>query len=432
MQRIVNPFGRVSRAKWACAVLGLCTMTAIALPAQVFTTLHSFAGPPTDGSFPEVGLIQAANRDLYGTTGYGGAYGGGTIFKVTPSGRLTTLYSFCAVSGCIDGAKPGAALVQATDGDFYGTAYFGGANCHQKASQLGCGALFKITAGGALTTLYSFCALSACADGAYPYGALVQGKDGNLYGTTSQGGIEYNLGTVFRITPAGTLTTLYSFCSQTNCTDGDYPAAALIQAADGDFYGTTLAGGANGAYDGTVFKITPGGVLTTLYSFCSQADCTDGENPHAGLVQAANGDFYGTTAYGGMNRSGTVFRMTPGGVLTTLYSFCSEAGCMDGVNPRAGLVQASGGDLYGTTHDGGANCGGYTPGCGTVFKITPAGTLATLFKFNGTDGASPHGLVPAANGDVYGTTATGGANDDGTVFNVSVELSPKPAAGAMW
>src|ERR1039457_2442445 len=219
-----------------------------------------------------------------------------------------------------------------------------------------------------LTTLYSFDGT----DGQEPVGALVQATNGDLYGTTERGGSGINNGgTVFRITPGGTLTTLYSFCPQTNCTDGFGPKAGLVQAANGDLYGTTWGGGVND--QGTVFKITQGGTLTTLYSFCSPAMCRDGEVPFAGLVQAANGDLYGTTAEGGTNGGGTVFKITPGGTLTRLYSFCSR-GCTDGLNPDAGLVQAANGDLYGTTSNGGAN------GQGTVFKITPGGTLTTLYS----------------------------------------------------
>ena len=174
--------------------------------------------------------------------------------------------------------------------------------------------------------------------------------------------------------PAQTLTTLYSFCSQGGCTDGDYPRAGLVQTTNGDLYGTTAAGGAN-RLGGTVFKITPGGTLTTLYSFCSQTNCTDGSNSFAGLVQAANGDLYGTTGDGGANGYGAVFKITPSGTLTTLYSFCSQTNCTDGAGPEAGLVQAANGDLYGTTYSGGNNYNG------TVFKITPTGTLTTLYRF---------------------------------------------------
>src|ERR1039458_5491589 len=228
-------------------------------------------------------------------------------------------------------------------------------------------------------------------------------------------------GTVFKITPSGTLTTLYSFCSQSRCPDGGGPWAGLIQATNGHLYGTTLGGGAND--EGTVFRITPSGTLTTLYSFCSQTNCKDGVNPYAGLVQATNGDFYGTTSGAGTHCYGPAFKITPGGALTTLHRFCSQSACPDGAEPDAVLVQAANGDLYGTTVVGGANLRG------TIFKITPRGTLTTLYSFcsqtNCTDGAIPDaGLVQDTNGDFYGTTFNGGANNSGTVFRLSVGLGP--------
>jgi len=357
--------GKLNWGKRAYAVLVLCAATAIVLPAQTFTTLFSF--DVTDGKTPYAGLVQAINGDLYGTTYAGGANNAGTVFKITPSGTLTTLYSFCAQSGCTDGGSPLAGLVQAPNGDFYGTTGTGGnTNCFGG----GCGTVFKITPTGMLTTLYSFCAQSGCMDGANPYAGLVQATNGDFYGTTCGSGPTCDgggsgPGTVFKITPSGTLTTLYSFCSQTGCTDGEYPIAGLVQATNGDLYGTTWGGGANDL--GTIFKITPSGTLTTLYAFCAQSGCTDGGNPGAGLVQATNRDLYGTTEELGANGTGTVFKITPSGTFTTLYSFCSQGGfpvCTDGANPFAGLVQDTNGDFYGTTYAGGAS------GWGTVFSLS--------------------------------------------------------------
>jgi uncharacterized repeat protein (TIGR03803 family) len=279
-------------------------------------------------------------------------------------GKLTSLYSFCSQPNCTDGAVPEAGLVQATNGNVYGTTSAGGdgADCSSKS---GCGTVFEITAAGKLTTLYSFCSQPNCVDG-YNASALVQATNGNFYGTTAHGGTNYGDGTVFEITPAGKLTTLYSFCSQYGCTDGSEPVAGLVQATNGNFYGTTEEGGAN--FYGTVFEITPAGKLTTLYSFCSQTNCTDGSWPVAGLVQATNGNFYGTTSAGGANSScyqgcGTVFEITPAGKLTTLYSFCSQPNCVDGDAAFTGLVQATNGKFYGTTEGGGAD------GYGTVFSL---------------------------------------------------------------
>ena len=339
---------KLNSAGRACAVLALCAATAITLHAQTFGVLHSF--DLTDGSMPLAGLIQGTDGSLYGTTQLGGANLYGTVFKITPTGTLTTLYSFCSQSGCTDGDYPYASLVQGTDGNFYGTTANGGAN--------GGGTVFKITPTGTLTTLYSFCPVTGCADGYAPLAGLVQGTDGNFYGTASSGGTNGYSGTIFKFTPTGTLTTLYSFCSQTRCTDGVYPYAELVRGTDGNFYGTTAYGGANGDY-GTVFKVTPTGTLTTLYSFCSQSGCTDGQEPR-GLIRGTDGNFYGTTA----KDYGTVFKITPAGTLTTLYSFCSQSSCADGSYPEGGLVQDTNGRLYGTTSQGGAS------GRGTVFTLS--------------------------------------------------------------
>jgi uncharacterized protein (TIGR03437 family) len=429
----------------------------MALPAQTFTTLHSFDFMTADGAYPNTVLVQGSDGGLYGTTAEGGANYWGTVFKIAPSGTLTTLYSF-AYAGYGTSAS---GLVQATDGNLYGTTYVGGANeeCvfYPGSPPESCGTVFKITLNGALTTLYSFCAQSGCTDGELPDAALVQAANGDFYGTTEYGGgLCCDTGTVFKITPSGTLTTLYSFpCSGgAACADGEYPASALVQATNGDFYGTTGAGGAT--LHGTVFQITPSGTATTLYSFCTQSGCVDGTGP-SGLMQATDGNFYGTTSGGGANEKcvvypgsppggcGTVFKITPSGALTTLYSFCADSGCTDGLFPEAGLVQATDGNFYGTTVGGGADeeCviyPGYPPqGCGTVFKITPSGTLTTLHSFCSqegcADGSSPGGLAQATNGTLYGTTSAGGddscpvnnSHSDpgcGTVFSLSVGLAP--------
>jgi uncharacterized repeat protein (TIGR03803 family) len=391
-------------------LLLLCLTMAIPSQSQTFTTLHSF--DVTDGFEPYAGLVQTTSGLLYGTTYGGGANNGGSVFKISPTGTLTTIYSFCTQGGCPDGLGPRTGLVQATSGNIYGTTNNGG------TSDLG--TVFKITSGGSLKTLYSFCSLSNCADGAYPQG-IVQATDGNLYGTTGQGGGASSDGTIFKITPGGTLTTLHSF----DGTDGALPQAGLIQATDGNFYGTTSSGGTNGG--GTVFKITPSGTLTTLYNFCSQSDCTDGEAPYAALVQGLDGNFYGTALGGGVVRSnaGTVFKITPSGALTTLYAFCAGALCTDGESPEAGLIQATDGNFYGVTYNGGGEFGG------TIFSITASGALTTLYAFCSqsgcTDGANPSGtLVQDTNGEFYGTTYQGGnstcTSGCGTVFSLSMGL----------
>jgi uncharacterized repeat protein (TIGR03803 family) len=415
MKRISKASGELNRARGRCAVFGLYATMALALPAQAFTTLHNFIS--AGGAYPGAGLVEATNGDLYGATGYGGANGNyGTIFKISPAGAFTTLYSFCSHAACADGQDPSGALVQGANGDLYGTTSQGGAT--------GLGTVFKITLDGQLTTLHNFCSPYSllCADGAKPAAGLIQATNGDFYGTTRSGGA-HGHGTIFQITPSGELAPVYPFCSLTNCADGGGPAAGLVQAANGDFYGTTAVGG-TGNDGGTVFKITPGGSLTMLYSFCSQgASCPDGLSPHAGLVEAADGDFYGTTFEGGAHSGGTVFRITPSGTLSTIYSFCSLSRCMDGGNPEAGLIQAANGAFYGTAMNSGVHGGG------NVFQITPSGQLTTIYSFCSqaqcTDGRFPHaGVVQAANGALYGTTMNGGAGGAGcsqgcgTVFSL--------------
>jgi uncharacterized repeat protein (TIGR03803 family) len=327
----------------------------------------------------------------------------------------------------------------------YGTTEDGGAN-YNNSCPYGCGTVFKITPSGALTTLHSFDGT----DGQLPVAALVQGTNGTFYGTTTQVG-KYNscngegvvgCGTVFSITSSGTFTSLHSF----HKTDGEAPAGALVQGSDGSFFGTTQFGGANYILGGgRAFKITPGGALKTLYNFCSQGggNCTDGLTPYAGLVQGTNGDFYGTTTNGGTPGGGTAFKITPGGTMTTLYNFCSLSGCTDGRGSYSGLVLGTDGNFYGTTAYGGLVECQFDTSCGTIFKITPSGTLTTLHSFDYTDGAlSEAALIQGTDGQFYGTTSEGGADSRcdegygcGTIFGLSVGLRPfvntLPTSGAV-
>jgi uncharacterized repeat protein (TIGR03803 family) len=265
-----------------------------------------------------------------------------------------------------------------------------------------------------LTTLVNFNAIN----GSDPplSSPLVQGTDGNVYGVAYSGGV-HNSGTLFRLTAAEDFTTLYSFCSQPNCSDGNGPVS-LIQAANGNFYGVTSFGGAsnscNGYGCGTIFEITPGGKLTTLYSFCVQSGCLDGTQP-VGLVQATNGNFYGVTTSGSPNNS-TVFELTSAGTFTTLHTFCTETGCPDGTFPIANLVQASNKNLYGSTELGG------TYNAGTLFVITPAGKLTTLYNFTLPKQSftwQPNTMIQGADGNLYGSTAAGGSQDVGIVFRLT-------------
>jgi uncharacterized repeat protein (TIGR03803 family) len=362
----------VTNWKRACALFLFWAAAATASPAETFTNLAPNGTLTTLYKFCSqinclCGLVLALDGNFYGTTPGGGAHGNGTVFRITPAGKLTTIYDFCSLPNCNDGTGPIAGLVRGADGNFYGTNPSGGANNE--------GTVFKITPGGALTTLYSFCAQTGCADGQIPYAGLVQGADGDFYGTTEVGGTNGN-GTVFKITPEGKLTTLHRFAGA----DGSEPAGGLVQAPDGNFYGMAESGGANN--EGTVFKITPAGALTTLYSFCAKPYCADGELPqYAELVQVSDGNFYGMTSqggahgsilcgFGGVGSCGTVFKITPEGALTTLYSFCAETNCADGEFPFGGLVQATDGKIYGTTTGNGlvSSCSGGD--CGTVFSLS--------------------------------------------------------------
>ncbi len=388
-------------------VFWVSVLTAVG-SAQSFRTLLNFDG--TRGANPMANLVQGLDGNFYGTTEFGGPTSAGTVFKVTPSGTLTTLYTFPNFS---DGCNPGAGLVLGSDGNFYGsTETCGGTST---GCTFGCGTIFRITPAGALTTLHTFDAT----DGYQPLAAMIQGADGNFYGTTELGGTN-GYGTVFKMTPTGKITTLHSFAGYPN--DGAYPTAPVVQVANGSFFGTTERGGGSrscstfgGVFGcGIVFKITPAGTLTMLHSF----DTTDGAIPDGGLVLSARGGLYGTTSDIATSTFGTIFKITPTGTLTTVYNFCSQSGCADGAYPGSGLIQATDGNLYGTTEQAGTGNGG------TVFEITTTGTLTTLHSFDQADGQAPFGeLLQATNGNLYGTTSTGGTNEaDGTVFGLSVGL----------
>jgi uncharacterized repeat protein (TIGR03803 family) len=427
---------KMSRLSLAMMFLALGFAGNIAC-AQTLVTLHSFSGEHTgamDGALPQSGVVQATNGGFYGTTTARGANDGqpdcapggcGTVFRITPGGALATIYSFCAQNNCTDGAPWPGALIQATNGDFYGLTEIG---------VNGAGTIFKVTPAGTLTTVYNFCSQNDCADGYLPNN-LFQAANGELYGTTAVGGLGSALcppdgtcGTIFKITLNGALTTLYSFCSEAGCADGHNPTE-LIQATGGEFYGTTsgTTPACQNASCGTIFKMSPNGALTTLYTFCSQSGCADGAYPTGWLVQATNGDFYGTTSAGGIGANctaaggcGTIFKITADGALNTLYNFCSQAGCTDGRGTE--LIQAASGNLYGITPAGG------TYGSGSIFKITLGGGLTTLYSFCSQpgcpDGEYPTGLIEGSNGIFYGTTSQGGVYADGTVFAFSTGQPP--------
>ena len=365
----------------------------------VFAPLHFFGG---EGGFLQgAGLIQGSDGFLYGTTQYGGANNQGSVFKISTNGDLTSLYSF---TGTNDGALPSGKLVQSSNGEFYGTTYSGGTNG-------GWGTVFKMSASGALTNLYSF---TDGRDGANPSAGLVLGSDGDLYGTTSYGGTN-GFGTIFKVNTNGALTSLYSFATMGGISKGKlsvlYNRPGLVQGSDSFFYGTTERGGTDGY--GMVFKISAGGALLEVYSF---AGGSGGANPQAMLAQGTDSDFYGTTYSGGTNDVGTVFKISASGMLIDLYSF---TGGEDGANPASALVEGKDGNFYGTTAYGGAY------GAGNVFQMNSDGELTNWYSFTGADdGSVPEAaLVLGSEGEFYGTTSYGGAYGSGNVF----ELNPDGA-----
>ena len=405
----------------------------------VFANIHYFLGGSSDALFPNGPLVQGTDGDYYGMAPYGGA-NFGLLFKINTSGVVTIVYNF---TGGNDGRRP-SRLLLGTDGNYYGTTVYGGTNNF--------GTVFKFTTNGVCTGLYSF---SNGNDGAYPgalvegvdgsfYGTsvfgtnglifrvsadgaftnlytftggndganaqgLVLGRDGNLYGTTWYGGQAGN-GTIFKITTDGTFTTMYSFPGAANDGASPSPRAGLVQANDGYFYGSTSAGGANN--NGTIFRIGPDGAFTSLYSFTGGIG---GTNPQAALVQGDDGWLYGTTT-GGTNDYGTIFKISTNGVFASLYSF---TGGSDSLSPQAPLVKGNDGNFYGTTYGG---LGSFSNTFGTVFKINTNGQFTTLYAFTvGTNGASPKaGLLLGSDGIFYGTTYSGG-NGWGTIFSITAD-----------
>jgi uncharacterized repeat protein (TIGR03803 family) len=372
-------------------------------PTGPFTVIYSFpyqsslSGPFAFGANPGAGLVQGTDGDFYGTTVYGGGYGEGVIFRMNAAGSNQLLYLFPAKT-----SQPGAQLTFGNDGNLYGTMRWGGVH--------GLGSVFRLS-NGVFSTIYSFAESSSDQSGE-PISPLIQGTDGYFYGTTRWG---WNGGgSVFKVTSTGAFTLL-------NSLDDSQPGvgfeliAPLVQGMDGNLYGTTFGGGTNGP--GTVFKLTLSGALTPLYSFTGGLD---GGHPQAGLVQDKSGYLYGTTSGGGTFGDGTVFKMATNGSLIWAVSFNGTNGSNAGYGIpaflEAPLIQASDGNLYGVTPSG----GGF--GDGTVFQISTNGLLAILHSFQGSDGANPFGLMQGRDGNLYGTTWEGGTDGGGTVFRLVIPL----------
>lgn len=403
------------------AVPGLLIAAIGSAHAQTYGVLYNFCSQPkcADGYYSSGNLLLDKNGNLYGTTELGGTTGScdgnpngcGTVFELTPAGTYTVLYSF---SPFPDGSYP-TTLMFNEMGNLYGTTLSGG------AYQYG-GTVFELTSTGTERVLYSF---TGGADGSPPQGPLVSDVQGNLYGTTQDGGPypcfeAFGCGTVFELSPDGTETTFYAF---TGGADDGESHAGLIRDAQGNFYGTTAQAEDAGPEMGTVFKLTPSGIETPLYSFSGGKD---GSAPLAGLVMDAEGNLWGTTYYGGKqscydgleNGCGVVFKVSKSGKETVRHKFTGEK---DGGYPTSSLVEDAQGNLYGTTYYGGSKaCSGPPNGCGVIFKIPKKGKEVVLHTFTGgADGGFPNAsLVLDAQGNLYGTTLYGGANGKGVVFKV--------------
>lgn len=397
----------MTRTQWARAarsVVLICLFGVPAAQAQTFTTIANLPKPLQHLTQ----LIQGEDGNLLGTNSGGGApYGVGLIVRVSLTGQLSQLYRFCLQTSCPDGEFP-EGLYQTPNGTMYGLTDGGGAS--------GNGVLFQLSRSGKETVLYNFCSQANCGDGMNPTSAPVPSVNGGLIATASGGGA-YGQGTLFKVSPTGDLTTLYSFCAQANCTDGAVPKTPPLQMANGVIYGTTENGGKNAS--GNVYAFTPQGKLVNLYSFPS----ADPFVAVPRLIQGSDGNLYGVTQYGGAaTNDGSVFKITPQGNFTNLYNFCPLSNCADGAAPVS-LIQGSDGNLYGTTQGG-----GNPNDAGTIFKITPQGVLTTLYTFcQGStciDGENPQSLMQDTNGVFYGTTGGGGSLGGGTVFSLSLGLAP--------
>ena len=357
-----------------------------------YTNLPAFGATSADAINPANNIVLAKDGNFYGTSTSGGANNKGALFKVTPAGVESVLYSFSSSGPAGFNPDYNSGLIIGSDGDFYGTTYLDGAS--------GCGSVFKATAAGVVTALHTF--TGTVSDGCNPHGKLVLGSDGNYYGVTYSGGLN-NQGTVFMVTPAGAESVLHSFGTGR---DGIFPMAGLVEYNPGQFYGVAESGGANS--NGAIFTVTTAGVENVVYSFAGFP--IDGSNPYSGLTLGSDGNFYGVTEFGGTQGLGTVFKITPNGVETVVHSFVG--GTADGSLPNGSdLVQGLDHNFYSMTKSGGAS------GDGVLYKITPAGDVTLLHSFaGGADGSAPtSSVLIAKDGYVYGTVFGGGANS-GVIF----------------
>jgi uncharacterized repeat protein (TIGR03803 family) len=407
----------IPRSTFVIILISALTLTAAA--QTTFTTITDFG--EGDGQYPNT-LAQGLDGNLYGTVlrPHRADSAGGFVFYLTTSGSYTDLPGYSCTTNDCGGYNPEAGVTLAGDGNFYGTTSGGGEGQYRTTNKSG--TIYRANSQTGLTTLYSFCSKLGCQDGDDLYTPLTLGSDGNLYGFTQYGGL-HKSGTAFVMTLAGKFNTIHQFCAEKNCADGGIPYS-LIQATDGNFYG--FASGGTGAYCpvtanscGIVFKMTPQGVTTTLYNFCSLPNCTDGYNALS-LIQASDGNLYGATAWTGTTGPGTIFKLSLQGQLTTLYTLCDST-CAVGRTYAGDMIQASDGNFYGISS-------GETCECSMVFEFTSSSVYSTLYTFCTTQycatGSSPTGIMQATDGNFYGTTHWGGPSGYGTAFQFSTGLTP--------
>jgi uncharacterized repeat protein (TIGR03803 family) len=372
-----------ARAALALAIIVFASVAATVAHAQTYTVLYNFGGDPQGPAGPYYGPVaQGRDGNLYATSAYGGSIGNcGAVFKITTAGTLTVLYNLGGDAGC----TPFGGLSLGRDGNFYGTTY--------TTETGGAGTIFQVTPAGELGVLYSF-SLSDMI-GSHPSAPPVQGADGYLYGTT-YGNLDPTYGTIYKISTPRHLTKLYEF---TGHGDSAYPSDPLLQASDGNFYGTTVT---------SAFKISQAGAFTTLGFLPGDS--------YAPLIQASDGHFYGVTWIGGSHGNGTVFELSNTGKTRVLHNFGSAG---DGTWPFAGLVQATDGNFYGTTAYGGVG------DAGTIYRISPTGDFSVLHTFDQVNGSRPvTTLVQHTNGILYGTTHLGGPYEGGTFFSLDIGAAP--------
>lgn len=384
--------------------------------SQSYQVLYSFAGG-RDGSSPSGWLTTDDSGNFFGVTADGGAaqncpsvysFGCGSIFQFTPSGSESVVHRF---NDGIGGGFPNAGLTLAPNGEYYGSAGLG------SGASMG-GVVYKFNPKtGQTVNMYAF---SGGSDGGGPNG-VIAGSGGALYGVTTGGGNLTNpscqsggCGVVFEISGIGHEKVLHTF---TGSPDGWSPRGSLVEDSQGNLYGTTDGGGAGTCNCGTIYKIDAEGNETILHSF---SNSPDGALPTQGLMLDSQGNLYGATWAGGAYENGTVFKLDPTGNLTILHSFSGA----DGANPSSSFIRDSAGNLYGFTYGGGdLSCGFEGSGCGTVFRLDPSGRVTILHSFTaeGSDGLEPfsgHLMLDAA-GNLYGVTAFGGSDANGTVFEIT-------------